>query len=248
MIDTNTSYNILPGRLSINWLMAIVSTPHLAMKFSSASGDILTLHVDQKVAREARYMIWLANIVMVTKSNDKWRMYVDYMNLNKACLKDSYPLPNIDRLVDGAAGHKILGFLNAYSRYNQINMHPQDKEKTTFVTIDANYYYRVIPFGLKNAGATYQRLMDKIFKALIGRCIEVYVDDIVVKSDSFEQHVKDLEEVFEALRRTDMRLNPEKCTFGVEGGKFLGFMLTTGGSRLTRTSVGRSPRCEVPRT
>ena len=106
-------------------------------------------------------------------------------------------------------------------------MHPQDKEKTAFMTADANYYYyEVMPFGLKNAGATYQRLMDKIFKGLIGQAVEVYVDDIVVKSDSFEQHLKDLDEVFKALRRVNMKLNPEKCTFGVEGGKFPGFMLT----------------------
>jgi len=129
-------------------------------------------------------MTWLANVVMVTKSNDNWRMCVDYKNLNSACPKDTYPLPNIDRLVDGAADHKILSFLDAYSDYNQISMHPRDKKKTTFMTVDANFYYEVMSFGLKNAGATYQRLMDKIFKGLIDRAVEVYVDDIVVKSDS----------------------------------------------------------------
>ena len=97
------------------------------------------------------------------------------------------------------------------------------------MTADANYYYEVMPFDLKNAGATYQRLMDKIFKGLIGRAVEVYLDDIVVKSDSFDQHLKDLDEVFRALRGVNMKPNPEKCTFGVEGGKFLGFMFTHGG-------------------
>ena len=81
-------------------------------------------------------------------------------------------------------------------------------------------------FGLKNVGATYKRLMEKIFKGMIGRSVEVYMDDIVVKSDSCDQHIKDLQEVFDTLQRTNMRLNPEKCAFGVEGGKFLGFMLT----------------------
>ena len=145
-------------------------------------------------------------------------MCIDYININSACPKDTYPLPNIDRLIDGAAGHKIMSFLDAYSAYNQISMHPRDKEKTTFMTVDANYYYEVMSIGLKNAGATYQRL--------IGRAVEVYVDDIVVKSDSFDQHLKDLDEVFRTLRGVNMKLNPEKCTFGVEGGKFLGFMLT----------------------
>jgi len=104
-------------------------------------------------------------------------------------------------------------------------MHRKDKEKTTFMMADANYYYEVMSFGLKNVGATYQRLMDKIFQGLIGWCVEVYVDDIMVKSDSFDQHVEDLKDVFKSLREANMKLNPEKCTFGVEGGKFLGFML-----------------------
>jgi len=134
--------------------------------------------------REAQYTTWLANIVMVTKPNDKWTVRVDYTNLNKACSKDSYPLPNIDRLVDGAAGHKILSFLDAYSGYNQISMHPRGKEETFFTTDDANYYCEVMLFGLKIAKATYQQLMDKVFKGLIGQNVEVYVDDIVVKSDS----------------------------------------------------------------
>ena len=136
--------------------------------------------------REARYTTRLVNVVMVTKPNGNWRMCVDYRNINSACPKDTYPLPNIDRLVDGTTDHKIMSFLDAYSGYNQITMHPRDKEKTAFMTADANYYYEVMPFGLKNAGATYRRVMYKIFKGLIGRAVEVYVDDIVVKSDSFE--------------------------------------------------------------
>jgi len=101
--------------------------------------------------REARYSTWLANVVMVTKPNGKWRMCVDYKDLNKASPKDSYPLPNINRLVDGAADHKILSFLDAYSSYNQISMHSKDKEKTTFTTDGATYFYEVMSFDLKNA-------------------------------------------------------------------------------------------------
>jgi len=176
--------------------------------------------------RKAHYTTWLVNVVMVKKANGKWRMCVDYTDLNKACPKDFYPLPTIDRLVDGAAGHHILSFLDAYSGYNQIQMHPTDRKKTTFMTDSDNFYYEVMPFGLKNAGATYQRLMDHVFHDMIDRNVEVYVDDIVVKSDSCKQHVADLKEVFQPLRQHRMRLNPDKCAFGVEGGKFLGFMLT----------------------
>jgi len=142
-------------------------------------------------------------------------MCVDYTNLNRAYPKDSYPFPNINWLVDGTTVHKILSFLDVYFDYNQISMHPWDKEEIVFVTDDANYYYEVMWFGVKNVGATYQRLMDKIFKGLISRCVKVYVEDIVVKSDSCDQHIKDLKEVFEVLRRAYMRLNLEKSVHSV---------------------------------
>jgi len=110
-------------------------------------------------------------------------MCVDYTALNKVCPKDAYPLPNIDRLVDGAAENRILSFLDAYSGYNRILMTPSDMIKTAFVTEDTNYFYKVT-FGLKNAGTTYKRLMDKVFSHLIGKCVEVYVDNMVTKSAS----------------------------------------------------------------
>nr|KYP40627.1 Transposon Ty3-I Gag-Pol polyprotein [Cajanus cajan] len=119
-------------------------------------------------------------------------MCVDYSDLNKACPKDAYPLPSIDRLVDGAFGHGLLSFLDAYSRYNQIMIYPPDEEHTTFITDHANFCYRVMPFSLKNTGATYQRLMDKIFDQQIGQNIEVYVDDMGVKTTSADAHVADL--------------------------------------------------------
>jgi len=154
--------------------------------------------------RKAHYTTWLANVVMVKKANGKWRMCVDYTDLNKACPKDSYPLLTIDRLVDGAVGHHVLSFLDAYSGYNQIQMHLADRKKTAFMTDSDNFYYEVMPFGLKNARATYQRLMDHVFHDMIGRNVEVYVDDIVVKSDSCKQHVADLKEVFQALCQHQM--------------------------------------------
>ena len=107
-----------------------------------------------KFISEAHYTR-LVNAVMVKKASDKWRMSTDYTNLNKAFPKDSYPLPGIDRLVDGAVSHKILNFLDAYSGYNQISMHPRDKENISFITDEVNYFYEVMPFGLKNVGETY---------------------------------------------------------------------------------------------
>ncbi|RDX81360.1 Retrovirus-related Pol polyprotein from transposon 17.6, partial [Mucuna pruriens] len=179
--------------------------------------------------REVKYPEWLANVVMVRKANAKWRMCTDYTDLNKVCPKDPYPLPNIDRLVDSVSGYEFLSFMDAYSGYNQIKMHPDDEEKTAFITDGGAFYYKVMPFGLKKTGATYQRLMDKIFKDVIGRDIEVYVDDMVAKSKGGESHCEALGRVFEVLRRHQLRLNPEKCSFGVQAGRFLGFMLTKRG-------------------
>jgi len=178
--------------------------------------------------REVHYTTRLANVVLVKKPNCKWRMCTNYTDLNKACPKDSYPLSSIDRLVR-AVKHRYMSFLDAFSGYNQISMHPSDVAKTAFMTDNANYAYKVMSFDLKNAGATYQRLINKIFKGLIGRGVEIYVDDMVVKSASCSQHIQDLNQVFQELKAVGMCLNPNKCVFGVEGGKFLGFMLTNRG-------------------
>ncbi|RDX65070.1 hypothetical protein CR513_56307, partial [Mucuna pruriens] len=166
---------------------------------------------------------------MVRKPSGKWRMCTDYTDLNKAFPKDPYPLPSIDRLVDGVAGFALLSFMDAYSGYNQIRMHPQDEEKTAFTTDDDAFCYKVMPFGLKNAGATYQCMMDKIFKGIIGVDVEVCVDDMVVKSQGAAEHCQALGRVFHILRKHQLRLNPNKCSFGVRAGKFLGFMLTERG-------------------
>ena len=111
---------------------------------------------------------------MVKKANGKWRMCVDFIDLNQACPKDSFPLPRIDQLVDSTAGHKLLTFTDAFFGYNQMLMAEEDQEKTAFVTSQGLYYYRVMLFGLKNAGATYQRLVNQMFKKQIGRNVEVY--------------------------------------------------------------------------
>ncbi|XP_068466441.1 uncharacterized protein [Phaseolus vulgaris] len=111
--------------------------------------------------REIQYPEWLANVVLVNKANGKWRMCADFSDLNKACPKDSYPLPSIDALVDNTSGCRMLSFLDAFSGYNQIKMHPRDECKTTFMTETSCYSYTVMSFGLKNAGATYQRMMDR---------------------------------------------------------------------------------------
>ena len=168
-------------------------------------------------------------MVLVKKANGKWRMCVDFIDVNKACPKDSYPLPSIDAMVDSALGCKMLRFLDVFCGYNQINMHPRDECKTTFMTKLSFYCYTVMPFELKNAGTTYQRLMDRVLVPMIGRNVKAYVDDMVVTSQVKDQHVADLEELFTTIVKYRLKLNPEKCVFKVEAGKFLGFLLTERG-------------------
>ena len=127
-------------------------------------------------------------------------MCVDFTDLNKACPKDSFPLPRIDQLVDSTVGHKLLTFMNAFSGYNQIMMLEEDQEKIAFITSQELYCYRVMPFGLKNAGATYQRLVNRMFSKQIGRNMEVYVDDMLIKIKEEFTHLDDLEETFATLR------------------------------------------------
>lgn len=135
--------------------------------------------LDAKLISEAKYTKWLSNIVLVKKASRKWMMFVDYMNLNRAFLKDSYPLLNIDKLIHNSVGFKLLSFMNAYFKYNQISTFVPDRIKARFMIENVNYQYNVMPFGLKNVGAIYQRMMNKIFQKEIGETLEVYMDDMI---------------------------------------------------------------------
>ena len=132
--------------------------------------------------RAVKYLEWLANVVVVPKKGNKLRVCVDYTDLNDACPKDNFPLPCINYIVDASARHDMLSFLDVFSGYHKIPMHPSDVEKTSFITPHGLYYYNVMPFSLKNAGATYQRLVTKMFRSLLGSTMEVYIDDMLVKS------------------------------------------------------------------
>ena len=119
-----------------------------------------------------------------------------------------------------------MSFLDAFQGYHQIPLALEDQEKTAFVTPTGNYHYKVMPFGLKNASSTYQRMMTRIFEPQLGKNIEIYVDDMVVKSKVLFEHLEDLGGTFNVLRRHKLRLNASKCSFGVGSGKFLGYMVT----------------------
>ena len=179
--------------------------------------------------REVEYPEWLANVVLVKKAKGKWRLCINFTDVNRPCPKDSFPLPRIDLIVDATAGHELLNFMDAFSSYNQISMDPDDQEKTSFVIGQGTYCYRVMPFGLKNAGATYQRLVNRMFQKQIGASMEVYIDNMLVKSTTVELHIAHLAEAFQILKKYNMMLNPTKCAFGVSAGKFLGFIVNNRG-------------------
>ena len=175
-------------------------------------------------------------------------MCVDFTDLNRACLKDSFSLPMIDQLVDSTAGHKLLTFMDAFSGYNQIRMAEEDQEKTSFITSQELYCYKVMPFGLKNVGATYQRLVNRMFSKQVDRNMEVYVDDMLVKSREELAHLDDLKETFTTLKQYQMKLNPAKCVFGVASGKFLGFMVSQRGIEANPEKVQAIINMTSPKT
>ena len=151
-------------------------------------------------------------------------------------------------MVDSTARHELLSFTDAFSGCNHIKMHEEDQEKTSFVTSQGLFCYKVMSFGLKNAGATYQRLMNKIFAHQIGRNVQVYVDDMLVKSLRENDHLNDLQETFDTLRSYNMKLNPSKCVFGVIAGKFLGFMVSQKGIEVNPEKVRAVLELEPSRT
>ncbi|XP_066165863.1 uncharacterized protein [Oryza sativa Japonica Group] len=173
------------------------------------------------VIQEIDHPEWLANPVLVRKSNGKWRMCVDFTDLNKACPKHDFPLPRIDQLVDLTAGCELMSFLDAYSGYHQIHMNPLDIPKTSFITPFGTFCHLRMPFGLRNAGATFARLVYKVLGKQLGRNVEAYVDDIVVKSRKAFDHAIDLQETFDNLCVAGIKLNPEKCVFSVRVADFV---------------------------
>ncbi|GKD04704.1 reverse transcriptase domain-containing protein, partial [Tanacetum coccineum] len=204
--------------------------------------------VEAGIIREVHYHDWLSNLVMVKKHDDSWRMCVDFKDLNKVCPKDGYPLSEIVWKVESLCGFPFKCFLDAYKGYHQIQMAKEDEEKTAFIISQRIFCYTKMPFGLRNAGATYQRLVDKAFHKQIGKNLEVYVDNLVIKSRTEDEIVKDIEETSKTLREINMKLNPKKCTFGVEEGMFLGYKVNAKGLKVCPDKVDAvlslpSPKC-----
>ena len=177
-------------------------------------------------------------MVYVRKKNGDIRICIYFRNLNKASQKDNFPLPTIEQILHSVAGSELMSFLDGFSGYNQILVHPDDRLKTTFRTKWGTYAYQKMPFGLINAGATFQREMDIAFKGLINKTIVVYLDDITMFSKKMFNHLHDLKQIFECCRRYGISLNPKKSFFALNQGKLLGFIVSKYGCILKNNLKG----------
>jgi len=216
-------------------------------KVAAVKAEVQRL-LDAKVIREVKYPTWLANTVPVKKKNGKWRMCIDFTDLNKACPKDDFPLPRIDKVVDDASNSQLMSLLDCFSGYHQIWMNREDEEKTSFTTPFGTYCFVRMPEGLKNAGQSFSRMSSKVLGHQLRKNVLTYVDDIVVTSTERKKHVADLAETFASLRRANLSLNPEKCVFGIDKGKVLGCLVSTKGIEANPDKVKALQSMEEPQS
>jgi hypothetical protein len=164
-------------------------------------------------------------------------MCIDYTDLNRHCPKDPFPLPRINQVIDSTAGSVLLCFLDCYSGYHQIALKVFDEDKTAFITLHDIYCYTAMTFGLKSTRATYQKAIQKCLESQIGKNVEAYIDDVVVKTTAEDNLIADLAETFANLQHYHLKLNPEKCVVSIPSNKLLGFMVSHRGIKANPTKV-----------
>jgi hypothetical protein len=216
-------------------------------KAEGARNEVKRL-LSAEVIREVTYPEWLANTVMVKKANGKWRMCIDFTDLNKVCPKDEFPLPRMDSLMDAATTSELMSLLDCYSGYHQIWMKKEDEPKTSFITPSGTYCYLRMLEGLKNARGSFSIMTSKVLSSQIGKNVLTYVDNIIVKSTKQENHIADLQETFADFRKAGLKLNPEKCVFGVKKEKFLGCLVSAKGIEANPSKIEAMLWMEPPRT
>jgi hypothetical protein len=224
--------------------------PTNATSFHADKREVIRAELARLVSagfiREVLHPEWLVNPILVLKKNKvDWRMCVDYTNLSKHYPKDPFRLPRIDQIVDSTAGCSMLSFLDFYSGYHQISLAKEDEEKTAFITPFGAFFYTSMTFGLKNARATYQRAIQTCLADHWGKHVEAYVDDVVIKTESPENFTKDLQHVFNILRRYRWKLNPQKCVFRVPARKLLGFIVSHRGIEANPEKIEAIMRMET---
>ena len=173
-----------------------------------------------------RFSEWVSNLVPTRKKTGEIRLYVDLRNLNQVSLKDHYPLPKMDHILQRVVGSSRISLLDGFSGFNQILVHPDDQDKTAFTIPWGTFKYVKMPFGLKNAGATFQRATDIAFSKEIHDFLVVYLDDLTPFSKSDQEHLKHLRQIFMTCRKYGISLNPKKSLFGLEEGKLLGHIIS----------------------
>jgi hypothetical protein len=200
---------------------------HINPKLAGKIQKELQKMVDAGIIAPIRYSSWMSNLVVVRKKNGDIRLCVDFRNLNQMSLKDNYPLSNMEHLLQRVTGAGMMSMLDGFSGYNQILLKREDQLKTAFTTPWGTFMYLRMPFGLMNAGATFQRAMDYAFRDLIQKIIEIYQDDLTVVSNERKDHLSHLRTVFERCREYGISLNPKKSVFGIDEGKLLGHVASS---------------------
>ncbi len=203
-----------------------------AYRTSPKMQEVIQSHVDDMVAKgivEASHSPWAAPIVMVRKKDGTWRFCVDYRGLNSVTIKDAHPLPRTDDTLDALRGSSIFSTMDLSSGYWQVHLHEADKPKTAFTTGRALYQFPVMPMDLFNAPPTFQHLMQLVLRGLSWKTCLVYLDDIIVYSKSFSEHIQHLREVFQHLRAANLKLKPAKCSFAEPQVTFLGHVVSSAG-------------------
>jgi hypothetical protein len=190
---------------------------------------------------------WASPIVLVEQPN-KTRLCIDYRKLNQVTKKDAYPLPRVDEILNTIGTSNYFSSLDAASGYWQVGMSPEDQEKTCFTTWNGNYQFTVMPFGLCNAPATYQRLMDSVLRGLLWDKVVNYLDDALVFANGFVNHINNLQLVFQRFRDVGLRLNIHKCHFGYQSIKILGHRVTAEGTMVQEERVEKIQHIPPPKT
>ncbi|RVW74431.1 Transposon Ty3-G Gag-Pol polyprotein [Vitis vinifera] len=255
-VDPPLSFDILSGFISCSddvYDSVSIDLNPIDERVSPAIGDVEIVDFgieDQprKLKIVVEYPKWLANVIPIPKKDGKVTVCVDFKDLNKANLKDDFPLPHIDLLVDSIASHLMLSFMDGFFEYNQILMALEDMEKTTFIIECSTYCCRVMLFGLKNAGATYQRAATTLFHDMMHNDVEAYVNDMIVKSLDKTYHLATLKKFFERIWKFRLRVNPKKCTFGVTFGKLLRHMVSERGIKVDLNKIKAILGMPVSRT
>jgi hypothetical protein len=203
--------------------------------------------LDANIIVLLRYSEWVANLVPVRKKNGEIRMCVDFRNLDRCSLKDNYPLPNMDHILQKVVGAQRISMLDGYSRYNQISIFEEDKKNTAFTTPCGTFMYDKMPFVLMNTGDNFHRAMDIAFVGEKDKFMVIYLDDINVFAKSDEEHLHHLKQTFKKCRRYGIYLNPNKSHFSMHEGKILGHIVSAGGIEIDPKRVEAIQKIDIPR-